>query len=117
MHYVLTAIPVLLRSLHGRKNVILFSEGFDQKALTGSAGTAAPAARTIPQVVAERLSGVSCSALLGGGLPFQWTRIVLGPRHECVTKPIETSGITTDREFCGASMGWIAAVVGKNFES
>jgi hypothetical protein len=39
------------------------------KALTASAGTAWPAARTVPQVVTARLSGVSFSALLGGGPP------------------------------------------------
>ncbi|HUX05680.1 MAG TPA: VWA domain-containing protein [Acidobacteriota bacterium] len=32
---VLEALATGLRSLHGRKNVIFFSEGFDQKALTG----------------------------------------------------------------------------------
>jgi VWFA-related protein len=33
--HVFESLATGLRSLHGRKNVILFSEGFDQKALTG----------------------------------------------------------------------------------
>jgi hypothetical protein len=48
-----------------------------QTALIGSAGTAAPAARTVPQVVAERLFGVSCSDLLGGELSLDKPTAIL----------------------------------------